>query len=286
MNKILSFLLLVFIVSCGSQNGPGPNPEPTPTPDAPSYATGFVKMDPNAFGLAKAQPFKNADRVGELPIRFDWRKLGFDVPIRNQGSCGSCFIFSSTASLNSALWIFLGQNVLTSEQEQLDCDNDFAHCNGGDFTGDYLVKYGVASDADYPYQGYEGKCRRSQFKRAAQPIAWYNVGASNRSPTNEEIKAAIMQFGYISVDVAATSSWNSYDGGVKQSCGGKSINHMTHLVGWDDTLGGRGVWIMGNSWRDTWGDHGYALMPYGCDSIARDAAYVEIKLPGQNKTRP
>jgi hypothetical protein len=44
------------------------------------------------------------------------------------------------------------------------------------------------------------------------------------------------------------------------------------ITGWDDTLG---AWEMKNSWGESWGVGGYAMVPYGDFSLCQDAAFVQ-----------
>jgi C1A family cysteine protease len=276
--KNIFFLFLLLICSCaanqqsGEELKPGPHPHPVPVdPDATKHATGFNKLY-TGHGLAQGADFKNSDMfVGNIPITFDWRNLGFSVPVRDQGSCGSCWAFSTIAGLDASMMIFDWHTDLASEQEVVDCDKDFAGCNGGDFAGDYLVKNGVSSDHDYPYKAQDGSCQK--HAKLVTPYAWHNVGAADRNPTQKELQAAIMQFGYVSVSVYAHSNWDGYTGGVMEGCKKSQANHLVNLVGWDKS----GNWIVRNQWGDSWGDHGYATMPVGCDSIGDEAAYIVLR---------
>lgn len=279
MKLLITLLFFFIIVACNKQHDifvPTPTPTPTPTPSpvvGPDegepllYKTGFKKPK---LGLAEGSGFAVPEEKFRLPKSFDWRKIA-DVPVQNQGACGSCWAFSTIASVDYAYAIY-GEPEKFSEQELVDCAPYYG-CQGGFFAGDWVVKNGVATEKSYPYQAVDQKCKSSESINVGKIISWANIGQPNKKPSVKELKQAILQYGPIAVDVAASSSWDYYKGGVKKNCGAKSINHMVNIVGWD----GKGNWIMRNSWGEKWGDAGYALMPYGCDSIASDAAYVVVE---------
>lgn len=263
-------ILLLFLVGCGDTTTTTTVNEAEEGPT--KYATGFLKLH-SGHGLIEGGVFKNPRGTAYLPSSFDWRSLGFTLPIKNQGACGSCWAFSSIASLESAALIFNEKVVVASEQEVVDCDEDWYGCQGGNFAGPYLVSNGVTSESLYPYKAKNQKCKSKGLERVLKPVAWYNLGASDRSPSVDELKAAIMQYGFVSVAVGANSRWDTYNGGVMKGCKFKGLNHMVNLVGWTKD----GNWIMRNSWGQNWGDKGYALMPFGCDSIGEEAAYIVVE---------
>jgi hypothetical protein len=72
-----------------------------------------------------------------VPNEWDWRTGGKVPPVRDQGSCGSCWAFAAIGALESkALIEGKGSSFNVSEQQLVDCVNSAngygsAGCNGG-----------------------------------------------------------------------------------------------------------------------------------------------------------
>ena len=49
-------------------------------------------------------------------------------------------------------------------------------------------------------------------------------------------------------------------------------------VGWDDSQGPGGVWILRESWGSFWGEGGYMRIAYGCSGVGYGA--VALSYPG------
>ncbi|VAI35133.1 unnamed protein product [Triticum turgidum subsp. durum] len=58
-----------------------------------------------------------------LPEDFDWRDHGAVGPVKNQGSCGSCWSFSASGALEGANYLATGKMEVLSEQQLVDCDH-------------------------------------------------------------------------------------------------------------------------------------------------------------------
>jgi C1A family cysteine protease len=266
--KYLAVLLSLFSVLAVNARGEGFTPY--------KHGRGFIKTQ--AHGLAKGAPFIQPKFHGTIPTTYSLVANGFEPPTRDQGSCGSCWAFASTMTLDYSALMFAKLNVVLSEEEVVAYDTDFQGCNGGDFAGDFLVKNGLVLDSDCPYQDGAGCPNGQPTTFAAKPASWANIGTDGGSPTTQDIQAAILQYGAVAVDVAASGAgWESYSGGVYSGdCSDQNIDHLVTIVGWNGT---DNAWYVKNSWGESWGEKipgskysGYIEMPYGCDAIASDAA--------------
>lgn len=272
MKKLFAFLFL--LAACHGGNSPvNPVTPVVPVnPNAPEHATGFNYV-PGQKGLKVDAPFALAPNSFQIPKSFSWVTEGFGTPVRDQGSCGSCWAFGSTQMLDGAVKIYDGKDVTLSEQQLVGYDRaQSAGCSGGFFAGDYLVQHGLVLDSSCPYTGSNSGCPGGQpTSYAAKPSAWSNLGDGvSASPTTVQVQQAILQYGYVACDVAATGAWDSYSGSGPLKGQSSGINHIITVVGWD----GQGNWIMKNSWGVSWGQKGYAPVPYGNFSICADAAFL------------
>lgn len=102
------------------------------------------------------------------PKSIDWREKGLVGAVANQGGCGSCYAFSTTAIIY-ALTAKKNKTVQTSESQLVDCDPTVGGCIGGwpEFALDYIKENGIASEKEYPYHPYVGTCDYSKNESVA-----------------------------------------------------------------------------------------------------------------------
>jgi len=220
-----------------------------------------------------------------LPDTFDWRnKDGEDytTPVKNQGSCGSCWAFSTVGPLECNIKYKDGDTVDLSEQWLVSCNSDGWDCDGGFFAHSYhewktdpCGDTGAVFESDFPYVASNVPCN-CPYPHPYLIEDWSYIGGSGSIPPVDSIKQAIMTYGPVSVAVTADSSFHAYSGGIFNQHNGGVTNHAVVLVGWDDNQGSDGVWFLRNSWGTGWGENGgYMRIEYGCSSVGYAACYVD-----------
>ncbi len=219
--------------------------------------------------------------TGGLPDSFDWRSEGGSTPVKDQGNCGSCWAFGTIAPLESAIKIKEGKTVDLSEQWLVSCNQDGWGCDGGWWAHDYhqwKTGYcggtGAVYEEDFPYTATDGSCQ-GPYDHYYILENWAFIASESSTPQTEAIKQAIYTYGPVSAAVTATNDWSSYTGGIYNNDATGRVNHAITLVGWDDSKGSNGCWILKNSWGPGWGENGYMYIEYGCSNVGYAACYVD-----------
>jgi C1A family cysteine protease len=187
----------------------------------------------------------------------DWRQSACLQPIQDQGQCGSCWAFSSVASLESAYCIANNNTLLKlSEQQLVDCVKLCFGCNGGNasLSFHYYKDHLAMSEASYPYTAMDGTCNYNASSATVVQDTGYTA-VTKDSP--DAMKAALANQP-LSVAIQANQlSFQLYSSGVftNTNCG-TNLDHATNVVGWGNN-GTMDYWIMRNSWGTSWGMAGY-----------------------------
>ncbi len=233
-----------------------------------------------------------ATSAGSLPAAFDWRSQGGLPPIRSQGDCGSCWAFATVGCLECAIKIQDGVTVDLSEQYLLSCNAYGYSCDGGWWVHDYHTDrpdscggIGAVPESAFPYQEAKVTCS-CPFTHTYRLRSWAFVDGALGVPSTDSIKQAMLMYGPIGVCITTDSAFQGYSGGVFNACAAGLVNHMAVLVGWDDTQGTNGVWILRNSWGTDWGENGYMRIEYGCSSVGWSATYVDYAGIDSLRIRP
>ncbi|KAM7479340.1 hypothetical protein LguiA_027553 [Lonicera macranthoides] len=209
--------------------------------------------------------------TNDLPTDFDWREKGAVTAVKNQGSCGSCWSFSTTGALEGANFLATGKLESLSEQQLVDCDHECdpdeprscdSGCNGGLMNSafEYALKSGgLMREQDYPYTGTDrGTCQFDKSKIVAS-VANFSMVSLNE----DQIAANLVKNGPLAVAINAVFM-QTYVGGV--SCPyicSRRLDHGVLLVGYGLAdyspirMKEKPYWIIKNSWGESWGERGY-----------------------------
>eukprot|EP00262_Sarcandra_glabra_P004725 TRINITY_DN1595_c0_g1_i1.p1 TRINITY_DN1595_c0_g1~~TRINITY_DN1595_c0_g1_i1.p1 ORF type:complete len:370 (-),score=40.24 TRINITY_DN1595_c0_g1_i1:353-1462(-) len=230
--------------------------------------------------------------TNDLPTDFDWRDHGAVTPVKNQGSCGSCWAFSAVGALEGANFLSTGNLVSLSEQQLVDCDHECdssdpnscdAGCNGGLMTSafQYTLKAGgLEREEDYPYTGTDrGTCKFDKAKIAASASNFTVI-----SMDEDQIAANLVKNGPLAVGINAVFM-QTYIGGVScpYICSKRMLDHGVLLVGFGAAgyapirLKDKPYWIIKNSWGETWGEEGYYKICRGRNICGVDSMVSGVK---------
>jgi C1A family cysteine protease len=98
----------------------------------------------------------------DLPASINWVDQGKVSAVKDQGTCGSCWSFSTTGSIESANAIKNNQMVLFSEQQLVDCSQSYGNngCSGGlvEYAYNYAKHVPLETEDQYPYHATNQKC--------------------------------------------------------------------------------------------------------------------------------
>lgn len=215
-------------------------------------------------GELNAGPFLKAS---SLPATMDWRGKNVLTPVKNQGSCGSCWAFAATATVESAYAIATQTPpVVLSPQAYVSCMKNPDGCGGtggcegaiAELAFNYTITDGLPLESDYAYTASDTACK--SFSPAVKVSGYKQLPANDA----EALASAITTIGPIAVSVAA-SQWSFYGGGVFDGCTGSTgaeINHAVQAVGYSTDY-----WIIRNSWGAGWGEDGFIRLSRGKDAV-------------------
>lgn len=259
------------VSSCdyGHASGPGYTPPPV---NIPALSQKGGKL------LLRAQG-------SELPSTYDLREQGRITSVKNQGDTGSCWAFSSLASLESYILGTEGNSRDFSENNMKNLVTRY-YSDGFDLTPDnggnsfiamaYLTRWsGPVNESADPYN--ENSVNSPAGLPVQKHVQEVVVLPERTGPLdNELIKRALMDKGA----VFSTICWNLPDYHDKnytyRYTGSNSANHAITIVGWDDSFdrhrfkqvpSGNGAFIVKNSWGESWGEDGYFYISYYDTSI-------------------
>ncbi|WVZ03577.1 hypothetical protein V8G54_024383 [Vigna mungo] len=205
------------------------------------------------------------ENVTAIPSTVDWRQKGAVTPVKNQGQCGCCWAFSAVAATEGIHAITTGKLISLSEQELVDCDTKGMDqgCEGGymDDAFKFIIKnHGLNTEANYPYEGFDGNCNAKAEAIDAATITGYedvpvnNEKALQKAVANQPVSVAIDSSGF---------DFQFYMSGIFTGSCGTEPDHGVTAVGYGVSDDGSKYWLVKNSWGTEWGEEGYIRMQRG-----------------------
>ncbi|EQC33913.1 hypothetical protein SDRG_08593 [Saprolegnia diclina VS20] len=192
----------------------------------------------------------------------DWATNKCMSPVRNQGSCGSCWSFAAVGAVEAAHCIATGSLVDFSEQQLVSCASSAGYgCQGGwpNKALDYIAQTGLCTESGFPYasgsSNQNGQCKDCQKTKVS-------VGKSVDIRGESALQSALDKQPVTVVVEAGNNVWRNYKSGVVQSCPGAQSDHAVIAVGYG-TKDGQQHFKIKNSWGTGWGEGGYMYLKRG-----------------------
>lgn len=252
----------------------------------------------NAFDGVPVLEQKEILSLEALPTSVDWRAKGKISQIHDQKSCGSCYVFSAVATIETAVAIKTGNLYDLSEQQGVSCSKikyGNLGCSGGQYQNIFKFSednFGLCTEVDYPYtsqNGDTGTCIKT-----CTPIKETTVSSYvTVTPYSDNAVLTALTIGSINIAIEAdTKSFQLYKSGIyddyngcnSNSKGGATpdakpdIDHAVVLVGYG-TEAGKDYYILRNSWGLTWGLQD-TPDNYGYMKISRGSQYGKYGMCG------
>ena len=233
-----------------------------------------------------------------LPSSFDWRAQGKVTSVKNQNSCGTCWIFGTTSVLESA--VLIGENITCDFSEQsvaLCADRSWVYlyddasdpCMAGGWSllgSEVFIKKGAVLESCNSYSPSGLQCDGACVCDSCTPVKvvnGYRYVTGDQSQT-ALIKQAIYDHGPVTMAFYYNGAheYTHLTYGTVYDCATcADSNHLVSIIGWDDSVPhfetpGTGAWLVKNSWGTGWGNNGYFWLAYNSSCMA-EIAYLKYK---------
>ncbi|HOT04425.1 MAG TPA: DUF2341 domain-containing protein, partial [Methanolinea sp.] len=244
------------------------------------YGLGIVPSPVDRFWMQGQVLQFSENTILSLPLSYDLRNYNRVTPVRNQGSCGSCWAFGTYGSTESVLkpgetWDFSENNLKNTH------GFDYGSCAGGnyDMSTAYLTRWsGPITEAADPYNAGSSYSPPGLSPVKHVQDVFYIPGRSS-SLDNDNIKNAIMTYGGVATAFFWSDTYYSATNKNYYFSGSSSEdNHAITLIGWNDNYDRNnfkyipnvnGAFLAKNSWGSSWGDGGYFWISYNDTRLAR-----------------
>jgi len=190
-----------------------------------------------------------------LPASFSWRGSGAVSPVKDQGTCGSCYAFSFVETLSGAYFLRYKKLMEFSQQYIVDCGTPFLNngCDGGMVRNvmQLVIKNGIATAKDYPYTAKGGSCQK-------KPVQSLKAKLVKINSNERDLMQAIHTYGPVTAGMCASPpSFQHYSGGIYECTSAMDLDHEVTITGWGIDGRGNKYWEVKNTWGNRWGEDGF-----------------------------
>lgn len=233
-----------------------------------------------------------------LPAKYDPRSTGKISSVKNQNPYGTCWSFASLGAMETnILYQSSGTVFDLSELHQawfayndpregyafkVYNTNESILDQGGNLTMSlaFLSRAGTATENELPYSqaaNVQSLTNGKYPEDYSNPLRLKDVHIVGdiTSSNRDEVKRLIMKYGALRISFQWKNSGFSSNANTYYSTGSGG-GHAVIITGWDDnvsTPGGKGAWLVKNSWVSAWGDSGFCWMSYS-QNIYNAAVFV------------
>lgn len=252
------------------------SPEVTPE----GFVLGLIPSTVEPDFSAYYSQTTNLKSIQTFPAVYDMRTNGRITSVKNQGQCGSCWLFPTMGAVESR-WKVLGLGDFDLSEDNLkNCHGfDYLPCEGGnrDMATSYFTRNtGPFLESQDPYTATSSGCP------TGLPPAAYVSDARFLPKDKNAIKQALLDYGAVYNTFRwESASYNSSNYTYYYSGTSTELNHAVLIVGWDDnkvTAGGTGAWIIKGSWGASWGQNGFFYISYNDTKATSSATYYPIRM--------
>jgi hypothetical protein len=224
---------------------------------------------------SRSELVADAALLANLPPTVDWVAKGAVTPVKDQGQCGSCWVFGAVGSMEGFLQIAKGlpptPPTVLSEEEYLACySSGYAVCNGGDAEAAFrwALTHAICTESSYPYIPPTGKpyppppvlhCNASN---CSLPGAVGLPQGDVKSIQYVATKSAAALMAAVALGPVSVSVWagplQNYRGGIMSgNCMPYQAGDHVMLVTGYGTENGTDFWTIKNSYGKLFGEDGF-----------------------------
>jgi len=228
------------------------------------------------------------------PAAYDLVEEGLMPPVEQQGACGTCYLFATTAMLASK------QAVVSNTKPENYTANPWIGCKAGisygdcqlagspicsltnigmntlspDLTFDHLCDGMTLNSTDltvlkqttWPYEatnlptGAEQNCQKKSELEFSNWSFWFGGGFFDSDMTQQNLAQLLYANGAIASGCYGDAPYfQKYSQGIikEPSTEEMKIDHWVTVVGYGTDEEGTDFWKIRNSWGETWGEKGH-----------------------------